>query len=290
MSMRRVLTAVLALALAVLLSAASAEIHVGQRPPADWQDKPVLRLTTFPAVTNDAALLEVGGKSMLIDGGVGKWAEDVLASLTALGYGEGVDVFFNTHPHIDHIGCQTALIGMGYLPGAFWSSFPEDYDDDCQREAAAALAEAGVPYRRIENGEETDFGGAHLVFWYYPGGRDPNALSCMVHITFGSATLLLTADASTGAQDWFHRELGPLMKADIMKFPHHAYTVARSGFMDDVDPGFVYVTSRQRMTANANRQLRSRHIPFLHTSIGPITLVTDGTDWYVWQVNAPYGD
>ena len=271
-----------------LVFSASAEIYINQQPPADWADKPLLRLTTFPAVTNDAALLEVDGLSMLIDGGVAKWTENVRASLTELGYGDGVDVIFNTHPHEDHIACETALVEQGFQAGAFWSSFPQDEDDDCQRAMVAALEAAGIPYYQLQNGEEMDWGGARLVFWYYPDGRDYNALSCMMHITYGDATMLLTADASTGAQDYFHKALGSAMQAQVMKFPHHGYTIARPAFLDDVQPEFAYVTSRQKLTKNANSQLRARKIKFKHTSIGPLTLVTDGTDWYIWQENAPY--
>ncbi len=286
MQIRR--TLLLLTAAALLLAAASAEVYVGKQPPADWQDRPVLRLTTFPAVHNDAALLQVGGKTMLIDGGFEGWVKDVRASLTAMGCGDGVDVIFNTHPHDDHIGTEIRLVRQGFRAGEFWSTFPEDYDDPYQQEMVTELRAAGIPYRQLANGEALDFGGAHMVFMYYPEGRDPNALSAVTHITFGSATLLLTADVSTAAQDWFHLNVGGALKAQVMKFPHHGITIARPAFLDDADPEFAYVTNRQRDTRKANQQLKSRHIRFLHTSVGPLTLVTDGTDWYIWQEKAPY--
>lgn len=276
------------LALCLLLAAAAAEIHLGEQPPEDWADRPLLRLTAFPTVTNDAALLEVGGLTMLIDGGTKGWTADMRASLTEMGCGDRVDVIFNTHPHEDHIGCVINLVKQGFRAGAFWSTFPRDYDDDRQREAVEVIDGAGIPWRTLANGEEVDFGGAHLVFWYFPEGRDPNALSAMTHITFGEATMLLTADASTGAQDYFHRTLGAAMRADILKIPHHGYTASRPAFLDDAAPGFAYITSRRAMTEKANTQLRRRGIPFLHTSVGPVTMVTDGTDWYIWQENRPY--
>lgn len=285
---RAALLGVLALALTLFWAVACGEVYVDRQPPEDWADKPLLRLTTFPTVVNDAALLEVGGQSMLIDGGVKGWASKLRASLTELGYGDGVDVIYNTHPHNDHIGCQITLIQNGFRAETFWSTFPRDYNDENQRRAVEALDEAGIPYVQLGNGEEVDFGGARLVFWYYSDGRDPNALSSMVHITFGEATMLLTGDASTGAQDYFHRTLGAAMQAQIMKFPHHGYTIARPAFLDDVNPAFAYITSRQKATAKANSQLKSRRIPFRHTSLGPIYMVTDGTDWYVWQERAPY--
>lgn len=281
-------TALLAVLMLLCMLTASAEIHIDQMPPEDWADKPVLKLTTFPTVTNDAALLEVGGQSMLIDGGVKGWAEKVRASLTEMGYGDAVNVIFNTHPHSDHISCEIALLEQGYRADAFWSTFPRDYQDEFQRAAVKALDDAGIPYRQIADGEEIDFGGAHLVFWYFPDGHDPNALSAMVHITFGGATMLLTADASTGAQDYYHKTLGEAMRADIMKFPHHGYAIARTAFLNDVKPAFVYITSRSTGTPRAVEQLKKRRIPYKHTSMGPLTMMTDGTDWYIWQEKAPY--
>ena len=37
-----------------------------------------------------------------------------------------------------------------------------------------------------------------------------------------------------------------------------------------------------------NQQLKRRHIPFHHCSLGPMVMVTDGTDWYIWQTRAPF--
>ena len=45
----------------------------------------------------------------------------------------------------------------------------------------------------------------------------------------------------------------------------------------------VYITNKKDKTPDTNKQLKRRKIPFNHTTIGPITMVTDGTDWYIHQ-------
>ena len=58
--------------------------------------------------------------------------------------------------------------------------------------------------------------------------------------------------------------------------------------LEDVKPGFVYVTNRRNSTPKANDQLSARGIPFKHTSMGPIVMVTNGEDWYITQTNNPF--
>ncbi|MBR6953526.1 MAG: MBL fold metallo-hydrolase [Clostridia bacterium] len=280
----RLLAALVMLALVLSSGAAGAEIHLDQEPPAEWADREVMTLTAFPTVENDCTLLEVGGKSMLIDGGFKGWRYQLEPALAAMGYKGRVDVLFNTHPHDDHLGCVSVMVRDGFQAGEFISTFPRDYKEDIQKQTVKYLDAAGIPYRQIENGETMEFGGAQLVFWYYPDGRDPNALSALMHITFGDSTVLMGADTTNATHKWFHQHLGAeKLHADILKYPHHAYTAVSGDFMEDVNPGFVYVTNRARKTPAANKQLRSRHIPYYHTSIGRIVMVTDGTDWYIKQ-------
>ena len=275
-------------AVMTLLVVACADIYIDQAPPASWSPWDVLKLTTFPTANNDSALLEVGGLSMLIDGGFKGYAQDMTRALRGLGYDGFVDVLYNTHPHDDHIGAVAQMLRTGFRASLFVSTFPKEYDEPGQTLAVAELDAAGIPYLQLGNCQAMDFGGAHIVFYYFPDGRDPNALSSIAHITFGNATILLTADASTAAQSYFHEELGPMLQADIMKFPHHAHTVMRRELLEDVKPGFVYVTNRRNSTPKANEQLRARGIPFKHTSMGPIVMVTNGEDWYITQTNNPF--
>ena len=55
-------------------SLAEAKIHVNQTPPADWQDRDLLRLIAFKVTPCDAMLLQCGGESMMVDSGTRKFA------------------------------------------------------------------------------------------------------------------------------------------------------------------------------------------------------------------------
>ena len=286
--MRRIIALLLTAAL-FCCCIAHAEVFLDQEPPESWKDKDLLVLTAFSTPINDSALLEVGGVSILIDGGVKGHRFDMEKALAGMGYDGHVNIIYNTHPHGDHIGAVIYMMRFGFTADQFISTFPEDYPDELQQKAVSLLKDAGIPYRQIQNGETLEIGGASFRFLYYPDGRDPNALSSMAYITFGTATLLLTGDITNASMRYFHANLSPdEIRADIMKFPHHAITRMENEFVDDVKPKFVYITNRVRETPKANKQLEVRGIPYKHTSVGRIVMTTDGTDWYVIQYRGIY--
>ena len=76
-----------------LLAGASAEVkvHINQTPPADWQERDLLRLIAFKVTPCDAMLLQCGGESMMIDSGTRKFARVLEQALKDLGYGNTED-------------------------------------------------------------------------------------------------------------------------------------------------------------------------------------------------------
>ena len=269
--------------LGVILPGA-AEIHVGQEPPAEWAEKEVLRLTAFATLINDCTLMEVGGKSMLIDGGVRKWREKLTEALMEMGYGERVNIIYNTHPHDDHLQNVTQMMKHGFRADEFWSSFRPDYRNDTQRSAVRELEKAGIPYHQLAQGETVNFGGAELSFYWWEEGGDPNARSSIMHVTFGDATVLMTGDATGAAQQGILKVLsGDQLKADIMKMPHHGLVRIVQDFLATVDPGFIFVTNRKSGSPKATEQMKAAKIPFYNTTGGRVVMVTDGTDWYITQ-------
>ncbi len=280
------------LLLALLLGLARpgiAEIYLNREPPADWADKPTLRITAFAAVTNDCTLLEVGGRSMLIDGGVRKWRTQLTDALRELGYDGHVDILFNSHPHDDHLQGVTYMVNEGFRADEFWSSFPTTYRNDTQKAAVKALEKAGIPYRQLTLGETVDFGGATLYFWWWEDGRDGNSRSCVMHVRFGDATVLFTGDATGETQRGMLAGMPEeYLRADILKEPHHGLVRLVPDFLRTVDPGFVFVTSRKSSSENATAQLIDFGIPYAHTSRGRVVMVTDGTDWYIMQYEGEF--
>ena len=288
--MRIVLACCLACAMLLGCACAGAEIHMDQEPPAEWAEKDVLRLTAFQTKINDSALLEVGGKTMLIDGGVQKWADPMWKALAEMGYDGRVDILYNTHPHDDHLEAVTKMVKNGFRADAFYSNFPETYRNDVQRAAVKALKDAEIPYHQFEWGEELDFGGAHLTFYFWPEGMDPNAKSSALMIEFGHSSVLMTGDASGETARYYHGALGKdgKLKADILKIPHHGIVEVVASFMDDVAPGFAYVTNWMHSTPRVTRQLENREIPHYYTTGGRVVMVTDGEDWYIKQYKGEF--
>ena len=278
---------VLILALILLLGMvlpAGAELYLDQEPPAEWADRDdLLRLTTFPTLINDCTLLEVGGKSMLIDGGVKKWRNYLWDALGELGY-QHVDVIFNTHPHDDHLECVYWLLKKGFTADEFWSQYSREYPNELLQQTIVQLDRAGIPYHQLSQYETVDFGGATLVFYWLENGSDLNSRSAQMHITFGDTSILMAADAEGGAQEKLLKVIPPeLFRADLLKYPHHGIVQTRADYMDAVSPIFAFVTNRKWNVVNTMHQLEFRGIPARYTTAGRLVMVTDGKDWYIMQ-------
>ena len=269
----------------LLLGQAQAEIYLDAEPPAEWANRDdLMRVTAFATLINDCTLIEVGGRSMLVDGGVRKWRTQLVEALAELGYDGHVDILFNTHPHDDHVQGVTYMVKEGFRADEFWSSFPETYRSDIQKAIVKALQNAEIPYHQLSQMETVDFGGARLVFYWWEDGKDPNSRSCLMHVKYGEATLLMAADATGASQNGILKVVDPeYIRADVLKLPHHGIVACPAAFLDTVDPGFVFVTNRKSSTPKATTQLQNKKIPFYNTTLGRVVMVTDGTDWYIKQ-------
>ena len=286
--MMRLVRKCIALALAAILflaaATAGAEVFVNRRKPEDWEERNLLRITAMDFYQNDAFILECGGKVMLLDGGAKKHWKDYAVYLEEHGMTH-VDILFNTHPHDDHLEAVYYLVKNGKLTAdRFISPFQDIYRDEKKyhQNMVALLKEKGIPFHWMRELEELELGDARMVLYRRSDAGDTNAKSGALHIRFGDATIFMTADISGETERWFLEQYGAeAMKADILKAPHHGIVRMVPEFINAVDPRLVIITNRK--TANVKEQLDNRGIANLCTSMGIITLETDGTDWYVQQ-------
>lgn len=263
---------------------ARADVHINEEVPADWHERNILRLTQFKIGANDGMLLEVGGKTMLIDGGTKGFHDEIMGALTARGITR-LDCIFNTHPHDDHIDSQYRMIkNDGLTTDLFLSAFPQDYRDANQRKMVLLLEEKGIAFQRVADGDTMTFGGAEITFIQAPVG-DLNARSCMMNVRFGEeSSMLLTADVSGQVQHYFVAEVAPeLLDVDVLKMPHHGLVHMVPDFVEKVSPQFVFITNKRSATPNTNAQMEKRQIAYLHSALGTIVMETDGIDWYIFQ-------
>lgn len=264
-------------------------VHFNETPPEDWQERDLLRLTVFKTMVNDAMLLQCGGDAMLVDGAMDKWAQKLMDAFTEMGLTaeDGhvhIPHVFNTHPHQDHLKGIYRMIRKGLTTDEFITSFPDTYKNSMLRTALKEFRGRNIPIHQLEQNEEMNLGGATLRFFWWADGGGPNELSCLTHVTFGDATLLLTADAESIAQMGVLNQV-PVewLKADILKFPHHAYTIMEIDFLETVNPQLVFATNWLSNIAPCARQVERRNMTFVTQGFGRIVMETDGKEWYVTQ-------
>lgn len=271
------------LCILLLPLSAFAQVHVDESAPADWADKDIMRLTVFKTGESDCMLLEAGGECMMIDGGANKWREDLRTALEARGISH-LKYILNTHPHDDHIDGLYRIMQFGFTADEFLSPFKQSFNNELHARTVRQAEKSGIPYRQLVPGDQLTLGNATLTMSRWENGKTINDLSGMLRVTFGDASLLLCADITGNAQHHFLKHLdAEMLKADIVKAPHHGLTAFVGDFLTAVDPEFIFITNYKTDTPATVNQAKNREIPFMHSGSGTITLETDGKDWYITQ-------
>ncbi len=283
---KRLLSVLLVWCLVCSAAGALGEVYVKKNPPEDWQQRSLLRITVFRTGEGDCMLLEAGGEQMMIDGGPYKYREKLKEALEA----RGIDRFkylFSTHPHDDHIDGLRMLMSYGFAVDEFISVFPKDQTDTegNQKKAMAVLDQAGIPYRQVFSGDCLTLGDAELTVYNWPEGTTLNAQSAMVKLVYGSCSALLTADIIGETQKYFLETLGPeVLKADLLKAPHHGLTPMVLDFLKAVDPAYIWVTNYHGdRISKTESQAERRKLPIQYSGDGTLVMESDGTDWYIHQ-------
>ena len=267
-------------------AAAQAEIFVGE-PPADWQEKELLKWTIFDVNEGDAMLLECGGESMMVDGGPNPFREKLRDALDARGLRSGLKYMLNTHYHDDHIDGLYRLLEYGFKPGELLHQY-NDWairNNELGRRTVAEAQKNGVPVRRVLGGNTLTLGDAKLELFHCTEISGTNARSLVTKVTFKDTSILLCADIIGKTQHYFLENLPEgALKADIIKMPHHAITPAVPAFLDAVAPQAAVVTNvYEEIDSKSTTQLKGRGWSAFYAGDGTVYAVTDGTDWYMYQ-------
>lgn len=273
--------------LLLLAGSCRAEVYVGREPPAGTQGS--LRLTVFRTGESDCMLLEADGEVMLIDGGAKKWRDPLWNALTERGISH-VKYLFNTHPHDDHIDGLYYLMQFGLTADAFLSVFQKDYHSKLLERTVKEAEAQGIPYRLLASGDSFTLGGANLTVYRWDAAKDPNAASALTRLEYGKCSALLCADISGRAQRFFLDALAPdVLRADVVKAPHHGITPFVPEFLTAVDPAFVWITNyNAKKLSRIFHQLKGRSLPMYFSGEGSVILECDGKDWYVRQTEGQF--
>lgn len=234
----------------------------------------------------DCIVITCGGQRMLVDGGENQSVRNkvVDAYLAANGI-DHFDYFFLTHAHDDHLEMQQRLIKKGITPDAVLSPYDESDSYTLWNDYKRQLNQAGIPFEKIATGDVTRLGGATLTYYRRDGkGLTMNNHSACAMLQFGQARMFLAADIGGETQHWLLDTFGAEeFKCDVYKSAHHNRTATVTEFLDALDPGLAVNTNTRSSTKTGDNQQDRRDIPRYYISTGTIHLVTDGTQWYVWQ-------
>ena len=262
---------------------AMGEVFINTPVPESWTEADTLRITVFKTGESDCILLESGGESMMMDGGANKWREDLRNALNARDITH-LKYMLNTHPHDDHIDGLYRIMQFGFTADEFLSPFKESFSHDLHSRTARQAEKSAIPYRQLFENDQLTLGNTTLTMHRWEDGSSINDKSGLFRVEFGNASALMCADVTGLAQRYLLENLAAdVLKADVIKVPHHGLTACVKEFLDAVNPNFAVITNYKTDTPAMVNQLQYRNIPFMHSGSGTVTMETNGTDWDINQ-------
>jgi competence protein ComEC len=178
-------------------------------------------------------VIQTRNEVVLYDAGIawrggGSVAEQVLVPFLRSRKISRIDRFVVSHDDLDHSG-GVKTIQAGHEIGQLLSGEPLQGID-------SFACEDGLGWRA----DEVRFDALQVPFEVAPSGNDR---SCLLRVTAGDYTLLLTGDIEAAAERWLVQHRRGLA-ADIALVPHHgSNTSSTSPFIDSVRPDYAVVSA-----------------------------------------------
>lgn len=258
------------------------EIQPAETAENDAAEAP-FRITFLDIGQGDAALVECGGKRMLIDGGPSAQSAEIYTFLRNRNISR-LDVIVATHAHEDHVGGLAAALVRAdaekiYCPvtddsGKAFRSF--------EKQLQKRNREITVPVP----GERFSLGGAEAEI-IAPIDRDWNNVnnsSIVLRLTYGSRSFLFTGDAESEEEASLLAS-GYDLQADVLKVAHHGSSSSSTwSFLTAVRPRYAVISagrdnSYHDPSDHTLEQLKRAGAEIFRTDRdGDIICTCDGTD------------
>jgi competence protein ComEC len=152
-----------------------------------------------------------------------------------------VDRLVLSHRDADHTGGAAALLAG--LPVAELDSSLED---------GHPLRDAGVPATRCAAGQSWDWDGVHFQMLHpfaddYGRARKPNAVSCVLHVSAGGRSALLTGDIEREQEGALVERSRDALRSELLLVAHHgSRTSSSADFLDAVQPQVALIQAGYR--------------------------------------------
>ena len=294
MKMRRILPflamlLVLAFQLSGVAEHDTRRVFLKGEAPDFSPDEPVLEVYVAPLMSADCFLIRQGDHTMLVDMGTLGNADQIEQMVREAGV-DRIEYGFNTHPHEDHLSGIRELMKR-FSFDHFLTPFPLEYADrPCNQVVMMKeIAAAGVPIDLVERGDEVALGDAVItIFSHEAKGETLNNQSSMALVSFGDCRMLLTADVESKiVQGLLIEEYPGLLRADIMKCPHHGVSNINPDFLQAVNPEMAFITTGYYNCEHARKYLDKNGIGYGISTWGTMRFVTNGEYWLCEHLLAP---
>ncbi len=184
----------------------------------------------------DSILLEIDGKSMLVDSGESDQGKVVTAYLQDQGIST-LDYVVATHPHSDHIGGMNDILNNFQVEHFVDSGYP--HTSKTYENMLTTIDTKNIPFEVVRAGQTIDFDPAVDIEVLNPASAysdELNENSVVLKVTYGDTSFLLMGDAGLESEENI-MEAGYDVDSDILKVGHHASTSGSGeAFISAVSP------------------------------------------------------
>lgn len=239
-----------------------------------------LTVTWLDVGQGDAAVIQCGGQSMLIDGGKPEKSSYIYAWLQQHGLSY-LDVIVATHVDADHIGglsgaLNYASVGTAYCPETTGTT-------ETFQSFVKYLAQRGKQITVPTASETFALGGAQIqILGPLHRAEDSNDNSIVLKVSFGATSFLFTGDAER-AEEQDLLNSGVNLQSTVLKVGHHGSDTSTSyPFLRAVAPQYAVISvgagnSYGHPTEAVLSRLRDAGVTTFRTDMqGEITAVSDG--------------
>ena len=276
---RNVLTSLLIAGLCCLLgSPFSSFAKAGTQKQTDSSQN--LTVTFLDVGQGDAAVLQCGGQTMMIDGGNSKASSYVYSWLKKNGISY-LDYMVATHPDADHIGGLSGALNYARV-GTAWCPVDKGTTKTFQN-FVKYLGKQNVEITIPNAGDTVSLGKARVqVLGPEEVTEDTNNSSIVLKVTYGDTSFLFTGDAEREEEQEL-LDSGYDLKSTVLKVGHHGSDSSTSYlFLRSVEPEYAVISvgagnSYGHPTEAVLSRLRDAQVKTWRTDLqGTVTAVSDG--------------
>ncbi|MBG9793352.1 competence protein [Paenibacillus dendritiformis] len=241
--MKKYLYITINLIFVLLLAGCSTGIPAVNQTVRPQQPAGTLQVYFLDVGQGDSTLIKTPtGQHILIDGGDNHKGQDVVDYLESLGITQ-LDVVIATHPDADHIGGLDTVIDA--IPTKSVYAPKVSHTTNTYKDFLMSVKNRGLKIKSAKAGLEIPLEGitARFVAPAAQYGKDLNAWSAVLHLSYGKTSFLFTGDAETRSEKDM-LEHPQKLRADVLKVGHHGSDTSTSQeFLDAVHPTCAVISA-----------------------------------------------